>query len=66
MYVYYDCSMNTENSELLTLIHEHAMRATLSERNRILFTIQHSKWRTKKELLEILNGQNRRPSPQNS
>jgi hypothetical protein len=65
MYVYYDCSMNSENAELLTLIHENVQRARMSERNRILFAIQNGKWRSKKQLLEILNGENRRPSTEN-
>lgn len=54
--------MERDNAELLQLIYENISRARESERNEILAIIASNKWRGKRQLLEILNGKNRRPS----
>ena len=49
----------------MTLIAEQTARSRDIERKRILHLIETEKWRGKKQLLEILNGANSRPSPEN-
>ena len=58
-----DCM--TSNETLMTLIAAQTARARDTERERILRIIANESWRGKKQLLEILDGKNRRPSAEN-
>lgn len=49
----------------MTLIAAQTARARDTERERILRIIANESWRGKKQLLEILDGKNRRPSAEN-
>ena len=56
----------TSNETLMTLIAAQTVRSRDVERERILRIIASGKWRTKKQLLEMIDGENRRPSTENS
>ena len=55
----------TTNETLMTLIAAQTARSRDTERERILRIIANGKWRSKKQLLELIDGENRRPSTEN-